>query len=558
MPDDRSLLQDPNSVLRRSAAPDDRLDHAAFAVFGNARWPATRELARLVPRTRDMLRLSAAPGSESLTTEFFRQRHVLLNLVGSANAPGLLFGETDIANDPTPLPVVALRVNQAWAPGALIVDLSSYGASLTWRDGRRKTVESSIALRFLKNGARGYIGSTRSCWTSPLDLDDLVPLWAKLLHEHLARAGCPQRAFMLAKQAYAERLSAMPGHYPDLLKKSYHEMVYLGLPPVRYVKGRGNAGEGRQQLIFPDGVYLGEAQGERRHGTGRFRWEDGATYTGTWQDDQRHGRGKQAWPDGSTYDGNWQEDVMHGQGTMTWPNGDRYGGQWVKNRPVAGWLQRGDGEMVWSRKNDAGHWVQMRRPRRPKTARPTPTPGPMLAAAPTPTPKPRAICLFVPSKPGSKARNLIYFNNGQWNDLTPVFGKGKTIYCHTDNARFGTAELTFWLAFNERQKFSTRGHIDDEPVPITAYNYGHNAKLKVKRIRPTALRRQLSEAGIPREFEELLRAPYIYRVLIKAPDHGHFATYVLRTSTPAVGAIGKAKTDRLGKSLYRAQVGNVK
>ena len=582
LPDDRGLFQDPNSVLYQDVPPDDRLAYSPFAVVGNGTWPSTQEAAGLNVGTPAFLCRSGPSTCLTFKPEFFHQKNVVLNLLGTAKGSAFLFGETAGSDKTPPLPVPALYVDQARAPGALVLDLSSYGAAPGRRGGPAATSDTSLALRFLKNGARAYVGSTRASWSDPLTVAHLTPLWLKLMKKHLDQRVCPQRAFMLAKQAYAKQLDTVRGDVREFHEKSLHQMVYLGLPPLRYVQATDAGRDNRRRMILPDGVYLGQTREDQRHGKGTFTWNDKSTYTGQWQQDKMtgrgamtwadggtydgdwkdgrcHGRGKRTWPDDSTYTGEWLESAMHGEGTMTWPNGDTYEGRWLSNRPAAGWLQRVGHPKIWARQDATGRWLKMRPPSQPLRPAPRPKPTPAPKQAPeqkeAPVPTSPAPTQLVPRKPNSDARALLYFNNGRWNDLTPVFAKGKTIYCYTDNKGYATAELIFWLAFDKRQRFSIRGHSERGVGPGNSNNYGAAAKLWVKRFAPADLKKELARGGIPEAFGKRLNAPYLYRILIKARDRGHFATYLLTMSTSVKGAIGKARIDHVGEDLHRAQVG---
>ncbi len=69
----------------------------------------------------------------------------------------------------------------------------------------------------------------------------------------------------------------------------------------------------RKEFNYDDGVYVGEAIGNRPHGYGtRF-------YT-----------------NGRKYEGNWNLGNMHGSGTFTYRNGDTWSGEWENGNPLNG------------------------------------------------------------------------------------------------------------------------------------------------------------------------------------------------------------------------------
>lgn len=61
----------------------------------------------------------------------------------------------------------------------------------------------------------------------------------------------------------------------------------------------------RKELNFDNGVYIGEALGNRQHGYGTYFFVSGAKY-----------------------EGNWKMGFMHGNGTFTYQNGDSWSGEW--------------------------------------------------------------------------------------------------------------------------------------------------------------------------------------------------------------------------------------
>ncbi len=162
--------------------------------------------------------------------------------------------------------------------------------------------------------------------------------------------------------------------------------------------------------------------------------------------------------------------------------------------------------------------------------------------------------------------NLISFNNGRWNYLSPVFSAGNRIYFYTDNKFGGSAEVTIWASYSSPQEFSLSGYSEPGTKDGETDNYGNKAELNVEQIdfdQYYELISCLQEDGIiHHSFKEVLdhaalESHFIYRIHITAFDHGYSASYVLSMTTPAIGAAGKALIDFVGNDLSRARLGNI-
>lgn len=76
-----------------------------------------------------------------------------------------------------------------------------------------------------------------------------------------------------------------------------------------------------QKKINNGSEYIGELNGEKKHGFGAISISDGRLYVGEWQNDKKSGIGTFTCPNGEKYVGEWMDDRRNGQGTHTWPNG---------------------------------------------------------------------------------------------------------------------------------------------------------------------------------------------------------------------------------------------
>ncbi|CCW69048.1 unnamed protein product [Phytomonas sp. Hart1] len=125
---------------------------------------------------------------------------------------------------------------------------------------------------------------------------------------------------------------------------------------------------GFEQVIFPDGVYLGTRDVDGHlAGCGGAEWNSGDVYEGEWLSDRMHGSGIYTWPDGdyydgqyvngymcgfgvmkdagSTYKGDWLDDMREGMGKMIYANNDVYEGEWLAG------MRHGRGKLVESNGN---------------------------------------------------------------------------------------------------------------------------------------------------------------------------------------------------------------
>ncbi len=89
--------------------------------------------------------------------------------------------------------------------------------------------------------------------------------------------------------------------------------------------------------------YEGEMLKGKREGQGTETFaSSAASFAGTWRGDKMHGRGVYRMENGDIYDGNWVEGFRTGRGTLTCPNGDRYEGEWLKGE------RNGKGIFAWA------------------------------------------------------------------------------------------------------------------------------------------------------------------------------------------------------------------
>jgi len=108
-----------------------------------------------------------------------------------------------------------------------------------------------------------------------------------------------------------------------------------------------------------DGYYEGEMKNEKKHGRGKYIWNNKNTYDGEWENDVPHGHGIYSYycKDGShngVYCGKFMNDMRHGRGTYTWENA-KYVGEWMNDEKhgqgILTWANHLPKEGIWSNGN---------------------------------------------------------------------------------------------------------------------------------------------------------------------------------------------------------------
>ncbi len=228
LPDDPGILESPESVIYLPERERTASVKRKFVVYGNAKWiMGTKDMAGTDSRQNREIKWSEPTTERNFSDDFFKGRNVFINLHGLDRVTTVYWGEKP--DTPNKVCVNAMNISHANARGAIIMAACCYGA---YTPG--KNSDSSIALRFLRNGAVCYIGNTRVGY---IDLKikgcgrNYILLWTKLFKDLLKKTGSPQQAFMLAKREFAQKMRPDdPYQY-----KMYHQMIYLGLPPVKTV-----------------------------------------------------------------------------------------------------------------------------------------------------------------------------------------------------------------------------------------------------------------------------------------------------------------------------------
>ncbi len=327
LPDDKGILKDKNSIIYRSVPEDNRPEYSDFVVYGNRNWPVSDKMAILGSSTQPKVLKSTPFTENNFSPSYFEGRNVFINLHGADWDGTVYWGETEWDGvgkgglPPSEAMRNAINIDQAQAPGAIIVSAACHGANIV----ANPTSDSLAALRFLRNGARAYIGNTKVGYIAPV-LTRTIGLWAKLFKDNLDKGLSPQESFMLAKRAYAKQGSG-PHHY-----KMYHQMIYLGLPPIKSV-----------------GEFAYEEDTDTRDKIGKD-FEKPQVDTGLQSREY-------TWQNGTKYAGQWKGNTMHGQGTLVWTNGSRYEGEFNNNIATGGWTFWPNGQKAWSHQDTSGKWI---------------------------------------------------------------------------------------------------------------------------------------------------------------------------------------------------------
>jgi len=133
--------------------------------------------------------------------------------------------------------------------------------------------------------------------------------------------------------------------------------------------------EEKDKAPVQTGVYIGEKDGDTRHGKGKFQfangdWYDGewvqnkaqgqgtfstkqSVYKGGWNDDLKQGYGEEKYAEMNCfYVGNFRQGYRHGQGKITFPDANEYEGEFVSGN------QEGFGTFRWKSKSKEGQCPQ--------------------------------------------------------------------------------------------------------------------------------------------------------------------------------------------------------
>ncbi len=228
LPDDNGILQNPQSILYRSVPANNKPKYKKFTVYGNQNWKVADRIARI---GGGGILMSEPVNENSFNSSHFRGKNIVLTLHGTRLDGSRYWGE--IRKKPgqyqgKTLP--SMNLSHAVAPDSVIVSGCCYGAYI---DGTNNNSDNRLALRFLRNGARAYIGNTGIGWIGGTT-ERTTGLWAKLYMKYISQGNSPQRAFFLAKKAYATE-ARDPYNF-----KMLHQYIYLGLPPVGKSIGKTN------------------------------------------------------------------------------------------------------------------------------------------------------------------------------------------------------------------------------------------------------------------------------------------------------------------------------
>ena len=75
--------------------------------------------------------------------------------------------------------------------------------------------------------------------------------------------------------------------------------------------------------------YMGDIKDGKRHGTGKFIYQNGDTYDGEWVNDLKEGEGTYTYKnDSHTYIGSFLKNEFNGWGTLNIIGGGKYEGEW--------------------------------------------------------------------------------------------------------------------------------------------------------------------------------------------------------------------------------------
>lgn len=133
-----------------------------------------------------------------------------------------------------------------------------------------------------------------------------------------------QEALESARQTLREmRLDSLTFISPKGVEVLYYGRL-LGQKPsgfgIGFYKGKG--------------YYIGEWNGNARHGKGKHVYLNGDVYEGEFANDLRDGYGVYRYASGELYEGEWKADLMNGAGKITFKDGDVKSGIWREGKVI--------------------------------------------------------------------------------------------------------------------------------------------------------------------------------------------------------------------------------
>jgi hypothetical protein len=112
-------------------------------------------------------------------------------------------------------------------------------------------------------------------------------------------------------------------HWTQNCQKGTSTYIY---PNGLSIKGDVSREFAKGEASFPTGKYTGEFVYGKRHGKGKFVFENGDVYIGDFRNDCITGKGVYLWVNGEKYIGRFKSGVMTGRGYKKFNNEDFYSG----------------------------------------------------------------------------------------------------------------------------------------------------------------------------------------------------------------------------------------
>lgn len=217
LPDDRAIIDSRSSTLWRSHPAGGSLRFSRFKGLANFRRPFCDDLTGVWGVKKDCI-WSQPITYKNIPAGHFANRNVFILLHGSDKESRIFWGEpTSGRKYPD-----AFVIGQANFPDQLVVNGACYGSYTVG-----KTSQTSICMRALANGCRGYIGATASTYSPRGDVTNrLDALFFKMLFGKLRANRTPEQAYLETKQEFARTIR------DPVARKNWIIMQYFGLPPV--------------------------------------------------------------------------------------------------------------------------------------------------------------------------------------------------------------------------------------------------------------------------------------------------------------------------------------
>ena len=120
------------------------------------------------------------------------------------------------------------------------------------------------------------------------------------------------------------------GTYTKINTLLQESMIETKLQKIKFIEFNNNIIE--QELILPNGKYVGQVVNGKAEGKGIMHYSNGNRYEGYFINNIREGKGIFYLNNGDRYEGDFKNDKAEGKGIYHYKSGDRYEGNWRNDK----------------------------------------------------------------------------------------------------------------------------------------------------------------------------------------------------------------------------------